>query len=153
MAFGDGCCLDKDNNKVCDKDEKKKPPVEVEENIGETEKPVQTNKTEKISSFKVNLNPVKDEIRVVDQAIFILTIENLNSNLQVYTVGTDKWRLLSNPIMNPIRLPVIGSSKNSIRLILQPPRTIEAGLHSVNLTIRAERLSESQNATVEVGVR
>ncbi len=107
-------------------------------------------------AFTLELTPVKDHIRILDQAIFIMKIDNLKRSMVAYTIEiTDAdWFLRSNPIMNPIRLGVSANSGNRIRLILQPNKKYitEKGNYTVDLIVNSEKnpATETIQARIQV---
>lgn len=149
IRYGESCCLDSNNNRICDNDE-----INAEDN--------QANKDvvdkipgdrQDISEKKlmVEVSPLKDSIRLVDQAIIYLIFKNEQESIETYIVNPldNKWLLRSDPYMQPIRIGVKPGSTNQAKLILQPNRNVIKGKgnYSVELEVTAEKAGISQ--TVE----
>lgn len=153
MRFETGCCLDENENKICDSDEVKQDVGKKEEIIEEQptpiiveENPLPTTVDKEIKpepAFTLELIPVKDHIRILDQAIFIMKIDNLKRPMETYTIEiTDQnWYLKSSPYMVPIRAAVGSLSSNKIRLILQPNKKYitEKGNYTIDLIVNSEK--------------
>ena len=159
IRHADSCCLDENSNSICDVDEKPKgSPITISTPTPTVEYIPVPAPTLKIvePSFKVSLEPLKDNIRLVDQAIFIMTIRSSSDSLDRFTISTkdDKWTLSTTPLSNPIILNVAANSKNYIKLILQPNKeSIGAGNHSITLDIVSEKDSEERQIDAHISVR
>ena len=172
MRFEESCCLDKDNNSICDNDEvkeqTKEPVIEEkpketiieegpEEKITEEEpKPVEEPvPVEEEKNFEVEIGYMKGTIRLLDQAIVIVNIVNKKNYLETYVVNINdgRWTIRSDPYMSPMRVAAKPEGKNHVKLIIQPNKNYikEAGNYTIDVSVRSEKVPET--ISDKIGIR
>ncbi|MBD3164111.1 hypothetical protein GF323_02850 [Candidatus Woesearchaeota archaeon] len=155
IRFESGCCLDNNSDMICDKDqisEKQQQKPAIEKKPAREKQPAQQQEEQ---AFDATITYLKQEIRMLDQAIVVVNIKNNEEYLEAFIVDVpdERWILRSDPYMDPIRVGIRPESKNHVNLILQPNRArISPGVNSFNVTVKAEKSSESMALHAQITV-
>ncbi|MBR9698957.1 hypothetical protein GOV09_00685 [Candidatus Woesearchaeota archaeon] len=156
IRYGNSCCLDEDKSGVCDVDEVET--IELQRAAPAKEVYLCPDGTlsedfdcgEVIAPSWVTLIPVKDNIGLIDEAIFNIMVANSAPGRATFEIesGDENWRLLTNPVMYPIRLYVKGGLENSLRLILQPDKSKLERKKSYDVPIYVTNADTKEKITV-----
>jgi len=143
---GEGCCLDQNDDKICDSDAADTE-VPVDNSGDQLDDEIDTETDDDVDQdideqpeilFIVSIEDVKNEIRILDQAVFILKVDNLESETKEFFITTtdSEWTLTSNLNNYPIKLFVLRNKSNRIKLSLQPDKNSAiSGIYQVPIKV------------------
>ena len=165
---GEGCCLDQDNDGICDAApvETPEPPQIPEETTPEptvpepapVEQPTPSEDEGTVyTDFMINYVPLKNEIRLLDQAIIQMEVENKLDQTAtfLFIIDDDRWVVRSNPYMEPLRIGVRANDKNYFKLIIQPNTELikEPGEYFIKVGVLAEKTDEKLNIEIPIIIK
>jgi hypothetical protein len=100
-------------------------------------------------SFSVRINPVKDEINILEEALFNLTINNnqvFDDTFVFSSLNDLKWRAYTDPLSDYITgKHVNAKSSESMLLYFKPVKNLNPGNYQLDLKLTSSRTGESLN--------
>ncbi|MBI2144155.1 hypothetical protein HYU17_03325 [Candidatus Woesearchaeota archaeon] len=111
---------------------------------------------EQAQGFTVSLKAVNDSITLDGQAVFELTINNLNNYPERFRISVPdiEWSVQSDPLFHyfsGVDVPAFGSEK--VMLLFKPVVPFSPGLRSISANVEAVRGKQSQALSAFVNIR
>ena len=155
IRFGSSCCLDANDNKICDKDETQ---ITVEdEKEAPDESPVGETSPEEVTSkdFSVEIDDIKDVITLDELAEYNITIKNnMDEDKKFHIKSRDYpfWDIYTKPLQNPIEVTVAPGQSESVTIYVDPLHIISIGTVDVNVEISLVDSEENVIETIKLRV-
>ncbi|MGB9748652.1 MAG: hypothetical protein ACPLWC_02285 [Candidatus Woesearchaeota archaeon] len=97
--------------------------------------------------FSVRTAPVKDEISILEEALFNVTINNnqvVDDTFTFSSLDTSKWRVYSDPVSDYLTgKHANAKSSESMLLYFKPLKNLSSGIYQLDLKLSSSRTGES----------